>query len=72
MEAGITAGPMAPLDSAVSDDENLIIHSAFYAFSIGDGNLSVTGAPLVDQDDVIAATASLYSDSFIYRHCLIL
>ena len=36
--------------------------SLFYAFPVGD--LSVTAGPLVDQDDVVAATTSAYSDAF--------
>ncbi len=34
----------------------------YYAFPVGD--LSVTAGPLLDQDDVIAATTSAYSDAF--------
>ena len=34
----------------------------YYAFPVGD--LSVTVGPLVDQDDVVAATTSAYSDAF--------
>ena len=34
----------------------------YYAFPIGD--LSVTAGPLLDQDEVIAATTSAYSDAF--------
>jgi hypothetical protein len=52
------------MDSAVAatNTDALEIHSLFYSFPVGD--LSVTAGPLVDQDDVIAATVSAYSDSF--------
>jgi len=63
VETGDASGPLANMDSAVSGSSgNLSIHSLFYSFPIGD--LSVTTGPLVDQDDVVAATTSAYSDSF--------
>ena len=40
----------------------LNITSLYYSFPVGD--LSVTAGPLVDQDDVVAATTSAYSDAF--------
>tara|TARA_B100000579_G_scaffold319212_1_gene268777 strand:- start:348 stop:1358 length:1011 start_codon:yes stop_codon:yes gene_type:complete len=61
-EAGNASGPMSPMDSAVSGGNDLNVHSAFYTFPIG--SFSVTAGPLVDQDDVVGATLSPYSDSF--------
>jgi len=66
--AGIEAGnadPLAPLsfmDSAVEGGNALNVESLFYAFPVGD--LEVTAGPLLDQDDVVAATTSAYSDTF--------
>ena len=58
--AGNASGPLASMDSAESGD--LSVTSLFYNFPVGD--LSVTVGPLVDQDDVVAATTSAYSDAF--------
>jgi len=58
--AGNASGPLELMDSAESGDLNLT--SLFYNFPVGD--LSVTVGPLVDQDDVVAATPSAYSDDF--------
>jgi len=58
--AGNASGPLANMDSAETGDLN--IQSLFYNFPVGD--LSVTVGPLVDQDDVLAATTSAYSDDF--------
>ena len=58
--AGNASGPLASMDSAETGD--LDVQSLFYAFPVGD--LSVTAGPLVDQDDVVAATPSAYSDAF--------
>ncbi|AAZ59245.1 porin-like protein [Prochlorococcus marinus str. NATL2A] len=58
--AGNASGPLASMDSAESGD--LTVTSLFYNFPVGD--LSVTVGPLVDQDDVVAATTSAYSDAF--------
>jgi len=49
-------------DETCSSTSNLTVSSLYYSFPIGD--LSVTGGPLVDQDDVVAATTSAYSDAF--------
>merc|ERR1712225_175574 len=49
-------------DSAVEGSGALNVHSLFYSFPVGD--LEVTAGPLVDQDDVVAATTSAYSDAF--------
>jgi len=57
---GNASGPLADMDSAEAGD--LSVTSLFYNFPVGD--LSVTVGPLVDQDDVIAATTSIYSDDF--------
>jgi len=62
IEAGNASGPLADLDSAVEDGDALTVSSLFYSFPIGD--LSLTGGPLVDQDDVLAATTSAYSGTF--------
>jgi len=58
--AGNASGPLASMDSAESGDLN--VSSLFYEFPVGD--LAVTVGPLVDQDDVVAATTSRYSDDF--------
>jgi len=64
IETGNASGPLANMDSAVAPTTNdaLSVHSMFYSFPVG--NLSVTTGPLVDQDDVVAATTSAYSDAF--------
>jgi len=70
IETGNASGPLENMDSAVNpdgttastDDNVLSVHSAFYTFPVGD--ISVTAGPLVDQDDVVAATTSAYSDTF--------
>ena len=63
IEAGNASGPLASLDSAVEGGDTLNVHSLFYAFPVGD--LEVTVGPLLDQDDVVAATTSEYSESFL-------
>ena len=63
MEAGNASGPLSSMDSATATtSNNITLHSLFYEFPVGD--LSVTAGPLVDQDDVVAATTSAYSDAF--------
>jgi len=62
METGNASGPLASMDSATSGTGAITLHSLFYAFPVGD--LSITAGPLVDQDDVVAATTSAYSDAF--------
>jgi len=62
IEAGNASGPLANMDSAVEGGNALNVHSLFYVFPVGD--LEVTAGPLVDQDDVVAATTSAYSDAF--------
>jgi len=59
---GNASGPLAKMDSAESGGGTLSVSSLYYAFPVGD--LSVTAGPLVDQDDVVAATISAYSDTF--------
>jgi hypothetical protein len=59
---GNASGPLASMDSAETGDGSLSVGSLYYAFPVGD--LSVTAGPLVDQDDVVAATTSAYSDAF--------
>jgi len=58
--AGNASGPLASMDSAESGDLN--VNTLFYNFPVGD--LSVTVGPLVDQDTVVAASGSRYSDAF--------
>ena len=62
METGNASGPLASMDSSVGGTGAITLHSLFYAFPVGD--LAVTAGPLVDQDDVVAATTSAYSDAF--------
>jgi len=63
MEAGNASGPLADMDSAVTtSSDQIVVHSAFYSFPVGD--LSVTAGPLLDQDDIVGATTSQYSDTF--------
>jgi len=64
IETGNASGPLANMDSAVAPGtaDVLSVHSLFYSFPIGE--LAVTAGPLVDQDDVVAATTSAYSDAF--------
>jgi len=63
IESGNADGPLASMDSATATTgDALTVHSAFYSFPVGD--LAVTAGPLVDQDDVVGATTSKYSDSF--------
>jgi len=59
---GNASGPLAAMDSAETGGGTLSVGSLYYSFPIGD--LSVTGGPLFDQDDVVAATTSAYSDAF--------
>jgi len=62
IEAGNASGPLGSMDSATSGGDTLSVHSIFYSFPVGD--LTVTAGPLLDQDDVVAATTSAYSDAF--------
>jgi hypothetical protein len=59
---GNASGPLENMDSAETGTGALTVSSLYYAFPVGD--LSVTAGPLVDQDDVVAATTSAYSDAF--------
>ena len=59
---GNASGPLAQMDSAEEGTGALTVDSLFYSFPVGD--LSVTAGPLVDQDDVLAATTSAYSGTF--------
>jgi len=63
LEAGNNNGTLNILDRAVGNGDELEVHSAYYTFAVGD--LSVTTGPLLDQDDVVAATTSAYSDAFV-------
>ena len=62
IETGNASGPLASMDSATGGTGAITLHSLFYAFPVGD--LEVTAGPLLDQDDVVAATTSAYSDAF--------
>jgi len=64
IEAGNASGPLNAMDSAIGedDDDALSVASMFYAFPVGD--LEVTVGPMLLQDDVLAATTSAYSDTF--------
>jgi hypothetical protein len=64
IETGNASGPLANMDSAVdpATDDVLSVHSLFYSFPVGD--VAVTAGPLVDQDDVVAATLSAHSEGF--------
>merc|ERR1712159_309451 len=57
---GNASSPLDDMDRAETGDLN--VTSLFYNFPVGD--LSVTVGPLLDQDDVVAATTSIYSDTF--------
>ena len=59
---GDASGPLASMDSAETGSSALSVQSLYYAFPVGD--LAVTAGPLLDQDDVVAATTSKYSDAF--------
>jgi len=74
IETGNAEGPLDAMDSAVNDNASTLnngwsmegylkLHSLWYSFPVGD--LTVTAGPLVDQDDVVAATTSQYSDDFV-------
>jgi len=68
LHVGIEAGnaeadaPLDAMDSAINSGDGLTVASMFYAFPVGD--LEVTVGPKLLQDDVLAATTSAYSDSF--------
>ncbi len=63
IETGNASGPLANMDSATTGTSNrLQVNSLYYSFPVGD--LAVTAGPLLDQDDVIGATISAYSDAF--------
>ena len=63
LEAGNNDSTLSIMDSAVGNGSSLQVHSAYYSFPVGD--LSITAGPLLDQDDVISATTSAYSDAFV-------
>tara|TARA_Y100001968_G_scaffold249887_1_gene234829 strand:+ start:1800 stop:2822 length:1023 start_codon:yes stop_codon:yes gene_type:complete len=63
IEAGNASGPLANLDNTSDGGDNLKVTSLFYEFPVGD-HLSVTTGPLLDQDDVVAATVSSYAGAF--------
>ena len=65
--AGITQGNfsstsgLGDLDFAETDS-TLTLSSLFYSFPFG--STTITAGPLLDQDDVVAVTTSVYSDAF--------
>jgi hypothetical protein len=61
---GIEAGNQDDLgmDSAVTGGNGLSVSKLHYTFPIG--GFSITAGPLMEQDDVISATTSIYSDAF--------
>jgi len=59
---GNASGPLAEMDSAEEGTGALTVDSLFYSFPVGE--LAITAGPLVDQDDVLAATTSAYSGTF--------
>jgi len=62
IEAGSASGPLAEMDSAIDSGNSLNVASLFYAFPVG--QMEVTVGPLLLQDDVLAATTSAYSGTF--------
>jgi hypothetical protein len=62
VEAGNASGPLASMDSAIEGGDGLTVASMYYAFPVGD--LEITVGPKLLQDDVLAATTSAYSDDF--------
>jgi len=50
------------MDSAEDTSGSFKVGSLFYTFPVGD--FQVTAGPLLDADDVISATTSIYSDAF--------
>ena len=61
-DQGNNADPLK-MDSAMDMVmSNLTVSSMYYQFPLGD--FQITAGPLVDQDDVVSATTSAYSDAF--------
>ena len=64
VEAGNASEPLSLfLDSSVDVGAALTVTSLYYSFPLGD--IAVTGGPLLDTDDVIAATTSTYSEGLV-------
>jgi len=61
IETGNAADPLQ-MDSATTGSGTLNVHTLYYSFPVGD--FSVTAGPLIDQEDIVSATVSTYSDSF--------
>jgi hypothetical protein len=57
-----STNPLNVLDSAETVGNALSIDKLSYTFPVGD--FTVTAGPLLEQDDVISATLSTYSDAF--------
>jgi len=64
LHVGVEAGNQDALvmDSSVTGGNALSVASLYYEFPLGD--FTVTAGPRFDQDDVISATTSIYSDAF--------
>ncbi len=63
IEAGNANALAYQLDSAIAGGNGLNVASLFYSFPLGD-DFQITTGPLMDQDDVISATTSVYSGAF--------
>jgi|KNS5DCM_BmetaT_FD_contig_71_1617673_length_1405_multi_3_in_0_out_0_1 hypothetical protein len=63
LETGNHAAPLL-MDSATTANTAgaLEIHALYYSFPVGD--FTVTAGPLIDQEDIVSATLSTYSDAF--------
>jgi len=64
LTASIEAGNQGDLemDSSITSGSGLTIGSLYYAFPLGD--FQVTAGPILQQDTVISATTSIYDDGF--------
>jgi len=64
LSASIEAGNQDELvmDSSVTGGNGLQVSTLYYSFPIGD--FTVTAGPRIEQDTVISATTSIYSDAF--------
>jgi len=63
IKSGVANGPLGDLDSSHGSGEKLGVKDLYYTFPVGE--LSITGGPLLDQDDVVAATTSAYSGALM-------
>jgi len=68
LDVGIIAGnhnnePLSALESAENTTNRLEIDTLSYTFPVND--FTVTAGPLMEQDEVVSATLSTYSDNFL-------